>query len=60
MPVELFLNRRLDLMRPDLTIGGKVFDKQSDKKSRMDQGSKKQEFTLGEQVLVQNFRRGEK
>ena len=44
---------RLDLMRPDLA--GKVFDKRSDQKSRMDKGIKEREFTIGEQVLLQNF-----
>ena len=56
---KLFLNRRLktrlDLIRSDL--GGKVFfDKQSDEKFRIDKGSKEGEFTVGEQVVVQNFR----
>ena len=41
-------------MRPDL--GRKVFDKQSDQKARHDKVSREREFTLGEQVLVQNFR----
>ena len=55
---KLFLNRRLktrlDLIRSDL--GGKVFfDEQSDEKFRIDKGSKEGEFTIGEQVLVQNF-----
>ena len=40
-------------MRPDL--GGKIFDKQRDKKSRMDNGRREREFTSGENVLVQNF-----
>ena len=57
-PAELFLNRRLgtrlDLMRPDL--GRKVFDWQTDQKARYDKISKGREFTLGEEVLVQNFR----
>ena len=44
---------RLDLMRPDLA--GKVFNKRSDQKSRMDKGIKEREFTIGEQVLLQNF-----
>ena len=56
-PAELFLNRRvrtrLDLIRPDL--GRKVFNKQSDQKSRHDKSSSEREFALGEQVLVQNF-----
>ena len=56
-PAELFLNRRLrmrlDLIRPDL--GRKVFDKQSDQKTRQDKSSREREFALGEQVLVQNF-----
>ena len=55
---ELFLNRRvrtrLDLIRPDL--GRKVFNKQSDQKTRHDKSSSEREFALGEQVLVQNFR----
>ena len=58
MPAELFLNRRLrtrlDLIRPDL--GRKVFNKQSDQKTRHDKSSREREFALGEQVLVQNFR----
>ena len=57
-PAELFLNRRvrtrLDLIRPDL--GRKVFNKQSDQKTRHDKSSSKRELALGEQVLVQNFR----
>ena len=57
-PAELFLNRRLrtrlDLIRPGL--GRKVFNKQSDQKARHDERIKEREFTLGEQVLVQNFR----
>ena len=57
-PAELFLNRRLrtrlDLMHPDL--GRKVFDRQTDQKARYDKISKGREFTLGEEVLVQNFR----
>ena len=32
-----------------------VFDKQSDQKSRIDIGSKEQEFTIEEQRLAQNF-----
>ena len=56
---KLFLNHRLktrlDLIRSDL--GAKVFfDKQSDEKFRIDKGSKEGEFTLGKQVVVQNFR----
>ena len=39
-------------MRPDL--GGKVFDKQSNQKSRIDKSSKEREFNVGKQVLVQN------
>ena len=43
------------MIRSDL--GGKVFfDKQSDEKFRIDKGSKEGEFTVGEQVVVQNFR----
>ena len=57
-PAELFLNRRvrtrLDLIRPDL--GLKVFNKQSNQKTRHDKSSSEREFALGEQVLVQNFR----
>ncbi|KAL9984702.1 hypothetical protein ACROYT_G007028 [Oculina patagonica] len=34
----------------------KVFDRQTDQKARHDKVSKEREFTLGEQVLVQNFR----
>ena len=41
-------------MRPDL--GRKVFDKQVEQKFRHDKVSKEREFSLGEQVLVQNFR----
>lgn len=41
-------------MHPDL--GRKVFDKQSDQKARHDKGSRERESTLGEHVLVQNFR----
>ena len=57
-PAELFLNRRLrtrlDLLRP--VLGRKVFDKQVKQKFRHDKVSKEREFSLGEQVLVQNFR----
>lgn len=57
-PAKLFLNRplktKLDLMRHDL--GEKVFDKQRDQKCRIDKGSKEREVTIGEQVLVKNFR----
>ena len=57
-PTELFLNRRLrtrlDLMRPGL--GRKVFDRQTDQKARYDKTSEGREFTLGGEVLVQNFR----
>ena len=57
-PAKLFLNRRLrvksHLIRPDL--GRKVFDRQTDQKARYDKISKGREFTLGEEVLVQNFR----
>ena len=37
-------------------LRGKGFDKRSDQKSRIDKGSKEREFTIGEQVLLQNFR----
>ena len=37
-------------------LGGKVFDKRIDQKSRMDKGSKERDFTIGEQALIQNFR----
>ena len=37
-------------------LGGKGFDKRSDQKSRVDKGSKERDFTIGEQVLLQNFR----
>ena len=36
-------------------FGENVFDKQSDQKSRIDIGSKEQEFTIEEQRLAQNF-----
>ena len=53
-PAELFSNRllktKLDFMRPDL--GGKVFDKQSDQKFRIDKVSNVREVTIGEQLLV--------
>ena len=38
-------------------LGGKVFDKQSVQKSRMAKSSKERDFTIGEQVLLQNFQR---
>ena len=41
-------------MRHDL--GKKVFDKQRDQKCRIDKDSKEREVTIGEQVLVKNFR----
>ena len=57
-PAELFLNRRLrtrlDLLRPDL--GRKVFEKQIDQKAIFDRTSKERHFSMGEEVLVQNFR----
>ena len=57
-PAELFLNRRprtrLDLLRPDL--GRKVFEKQIDQKAIFDRPSKECHFSIGEEVLVQNFR----
>ena len=57
-PAELFLNRRvrtrLGLIRR--VLGRKVFNKQSDQKTIHDKSSSEQEFALGEQVLVQNFR----
>ena len=57
-PAELFLNRRprtrLDLLRPDL--GRKVFEKQMDQKAIFDRTSKERHFSIGEEVLVQNFR----
>ena len=37
-------------------LGRKVFDRQTDQKARYDKISKGREFTLGEEVLVQNFR----
>ena len=37
-------------------LGGKILDKPSDQKSRMIKGSKEGEFTIGEQVLLENFR----
>ena len=37
-------------------LGGKVFDKRSDQKSRMDRGRKKRDLTIGGQVLLQNVR----
>ena len=39
-------------------LGGKVFDKRSDQKSRIDKGGKERDFTTGEQALLQNFRHG--
>lgn len=36
--------------------GRKVFDKQFEEKATHDKVSKEREFSLGEQVLVQNFR----
>ena len=36
-------------------LGGKVFVKHRNQKSRMDKGSKERDFTIGEQVLLQNF-----
>lgn len=37
-------------------LGGKVFDKRSDQKSNMAKGCKERDFTIGEQVLLQNVR----
>ena len=48
----------LDLTRPGL--GGKVFDKQSNQKSRIGKSSKEREFNVGKQVLVQNVLREHK
>ena len=42
-------------MRPDL--GRKVFDKQVEQEVTHEKVSKEREFSLGQQVLVQNFRR---
>ena len=41
-------------------MGGKVFDKQSNQKSRIDKSSKEREFNVGKQVLVQNVLREHK
>ena len=35
-------------------MGGKIYDKQSNQKSRIDKSSKEREFNVGKQVLVQN------
>lgn len=57
-PVELFLKRRprtrLDLLRPNL--GRKISDRQMYDKAEHDRKSKEREFSIGEEVLVQNFR----
>ena len=57
-PAELFLKRRprtrLDLLRPNL--GRKIFDRQAYDKAKYDRKSKEREFSIGEEVLVQNFR----
>ena len=39
-----------------LNLGGKVLDKQSKYKSRIKESRNKRKFTIGEQVVVQNFR----
>ena len=57
-PAELFLNHRLrtrlDLMHPD--FGRKVFDRQTDQKAWYGKISKGREFTLVEEILVQDIR----
>ena len=52
-PAELFLNRQV---RTRTDLSRKVFNKQSDQKTRHDKSSSEREFALEEQVLVQNFR----
>ena len=42
------------MLRPDL--GRKVFEKQIDQKAIFDRTSKERHFSIGEEVLVQNFR----
>lgn len=42
-------------MCPDLS--DKVYDKQSDQKSRMDKGIKERDLKIQEQFLIQNVRR---
>ena len=39
-----------------LNLAGKVLDKQSKYKSRIKESRNKQKFTIGEQIVVQNFR----
>ena len=39
-----------------LNLAGKVLDKQSKYKSRIKESRNKQKCTIGEQVVVQNFR----
>ena len=39
-----------------LILAGKVLDKQSKYKSRIKESRNKRKFTIGEQVVVQNFR----
>ena len=57
-PAESFLKRRprtrLDLLRPNL--GRKISDRQIYDKAEHDRKSKEHEFSIGEEVLVQNFR----
>ena len=57
-PVELFLKRRprtrLDPLRPNLSR--KISDRQMYDKAEHDRESKEREFSIGEEVLVQNFR----
>ncbi|XP_022791984.1 uncharacterized protein K02A2.6-like [Stylophora pistillata] len=57
-PAELFLNRRprtrLDLMHPDLRR--KVSARQEEDKGNFDNLSRDREFSVGEEVSVENFR----
>ena len=57
-PSELFLDRslrtRLDLLRPEL--GVTVSEKQAEQKKYHDLHSRKQNFFIGERVLVHNMR----
>ena len=61
-PAKLFLGRqlrtRLDLLRPDCTA--KVSREQANQQQQHDRSNKLREFTPGDDVLVQDYRHGNK
>ena len=61
-PASLFLNRhlrtRLDLLHP--SVSGRVTAKQAKQKEQHDEHARTRNFTVGQRVLVRNFRDGPK